>query len=252
MPVARIDRGGPGRAHAAAEDVGADDEEAVGVDRLARARSCVSHQPGLPVTGCVAGDVLVAGQRVADQDGVGLGGVERAVGLVGDLEGAELLAAVEPQRLLGGKRTTGLDGLSTSAERDSGCAAPSPARRRMLPIAGCRSSMRASGSRPGGAANRKPGPAAPPSLPGRAGDRVARAACLASCLTWLQAGRPNHHDRAGIGSGPGRRVKTSVGSWPGAVVAFAFAAVEPITGACPLPASADAAACEIQPCESDA
>ena len=32
----RIERGGAGRAHAAAEDVGADDEVAVGVDPLAR------------------------------------------------------------------------------------------------------------------------------------------------------------------------------------------------------------------------
>ena len=46
------------------------------------------------------GDVLVAGQRVADQDGVRLVGVQRAVGLVGDAVGAELDAAVEPQRPL--------------------------------------------------------------------------------------------------------------------------------------------------------
>ena len=46
------------------------------------------------------GDELVAGQRVADQDGVRLVGIERAVGLVGHAIGAELDAAVEPQRPL--------------------------------------------------------------------------------------------------------------------------------------------------------
>ena len=61
----------------------------------------VSHQPGLPVTGLDVGDVLVAGQRVADQHRVGALGVERAVGLVGDLERRELDAGVELQRLVG-------------------------------------------------------------------------------------------------------------------------------------------------------
>ena len=53
-----VDAGGAGRAHAAAEHVGADDEEAVGVDRLARARpssptsrACRSRDEGLPRTG---------------------------------------------------------------------------------------------------------------------------------------------------------------------------------------------------------
>ena len=66
----RVGRGRTGRAHAAAEDVGADDEEAVGVDRLAGA----DHQ--LPPAGLAGdridvGDMLVAGQRMADQHGVG-------------------------------------------------------------------------------------------------------------------------------------------------------------------------------------
>ena len=46
------------------------------------------------------GDVLVAGQRMADQDRVAALGVERAIGLVGDRERAEIDAAIEPQRLL--------------------------------------------------------------------------------------------------------------------------------------------------------
>ena len=46
------------------------------------------------------GDVLVAGQRMADQDGVGALGVEFAVGLVGDLERFQIDAAIEQQRLV--------------------------------------------------------------------------------------------------------------------------------------------------------
>jgi hypothetical protein len=41
---------------------------------------------------------LVAGQRMADQDGVAALGVEPAVGLVGDRHRAELGAAVQLQR----------------------------------------------------------------------------------------------------------------------------------------------------------
>ena len=40
--------------------------------------------------------------------------------------------------------------------------------------------------------NKKPGSACPASRPGPSDYRV-RAASLAICLTWLQAGRPNHH-----------------------------------------------------------
>ena len=47
------------------------------------------------------GDVLVAGQRMADQHRVGAIGVELAIGLVGDLERGEIDAAIEPQRLVG-------------------------------------------------------------------------------------------------------------------------------------------------------
>ncbi len=79
----RIDGGRPGGAHAAAEDVGADDEEAIGVDRLAGSDERLPPA-GLLGHGMLARHVLVARQRVADEDGVGLGGVERAVGLVRD------------------------------------------------------------------------------------------------------------------------------------------------------------------------
>ena len=45
--------------------------------------------------------MLVAGERVAYQDGVAALGVERAVGLVGDLERGQLDAGVELERLVG-------------------------------------------------------------------------------------------------------------------------------------------------------
>ena len=84
----RVGRGRAGGAHAAAEHIGADDEEAVGVDRPARADHGL-HQPGLPVTGwglatcwspVSAWQIRMALERV---------GVQRAVGLVGDLPGRE-------------------------------------------------------------------------------------------------------------------------------------------------------------------
>ena len=102
MPVFGSDAGRPGRAHAAAEDVGADDEEAVGVDRLAGADQRLPPA-GLVGDRVLAGDVLIAGQRVADEDGVRLGGVQRAVGLVGDRDRRQRLVAVEPQRLARGQ-----------------------------------------------------------------------------------------------------------------------------------------------------
>ena len=98
LPVAGSMSLRPGRPHAAAEHVGADEEIALGVEHLA------GPDHGRPPAG-LAGDrvrvggILVAGQRVADQDRVRAFGVERAVGLVGDREGAELDPAIEPQRL---------------------------------------------------------------------------------------------------------------------------------------------------------
>ncbi len=46
------------------------------------------------------GDVLVAGERMADQHRVAALGIERAVGLVGDLERREIDAGIEPERLV--------------------------------------------------------------------------------------------------------------------------------------------------------
>ena len=92
----RVGRGGPGRAHAGADHVRADHEIAVGVDRLAGP----DHR--LPPAGLAGhrmdvGDMLVAGERVADQDRVAALGIERAVGLIGDLERRQIDAGVEAQ-----------------------------------------------------------------------------------------------------------------------------------------------------------
>ena len=46
------------------------------------------------------GDVLIAGERVADQHRIAALGIERAVGLIGDLERREIDAGIEPQRLV--------------------------------------------------------------------------------------------------------------------------------------------------------
>ena len=84
----------PGRAHAAAEHIGADDEIAVGIDRLA------GPHHGLPPAGLAGqrmrlGDILIAGQRMADQDRVGPVRVQPSVGAIGDLDLAQRDAAVE-------------------------------------------------------------------------------------------------------------------------------------------------------------
>ena len=165
----RIGRGGAGRAQAAADDVGADDEEAVGVDDLAGPDQ---HFPpaGLAGDRVGVGDMLVAGQRMADQHGVGLRRVQRAVGLVGDLERRQQHAGVELQRPVGAEaqhragRLVGLVGVCSGARRGH----------RSILI--CAGSLQATKNRHCArkAGHHANGP-------------------LATCLTWLQADRPNHH-----------------------------------------------------------
>jgi len=94
-----IDRGRPGRAHAAADHIGADDVVAIGIERPA------GSDHGFPPAGLAGdrmhiGDMLIAGQRMADQNGVGALGVERAIGLIGDLERRQVDTAIERQRLI--------------------------------------------------------------------------------------------------------------------------------------------------------
>ena len=98
-PRYRIGRGRAGRAHAAADHVGANDEIAFGIDRLAGA----DHR--LPPAG-LAGDrmsvnyMLIAGECVTDQNGVAARGVERTIGLISDLHWREIDAGIEPQRIV--------------------------------------------------------------------------------------------------------------------------------------------------------
>ena len=69
------------------------------------------------------GGMLVAGQRVAYQNGVAALGVERAIGLIGDLERGKLDAGIEPQRLVGAElhdQRTRIVGLAGTASRIAG------------------------------------------------------------------------------------------------------------------------------------
>ena len=87
-------------AQAAAEHIRADDEIAVGVDRLAR----TDHDfppAGLARQWMGIGDMLVAGQRMADQNSVGFVGIERAIGLIGDGKWCEGDACIHHQGLVG-------------------------------------------------------------------------------------------------------------------------------------------------------
>jgi hypothetical protein len=92
----RLQAGRAGRAHAAAQHVGTDDEEAVGIDRQAGTND---QRPPFGAAGdrVRAGGELVAGEGVADDDDIALVGVERAPGLVGDLDMFEHAAAIQLQ-----------------------------------------------------------------------------------------------------------------------------------------------------------
>src|SRR5690606_9808957 len=115
----------PGRAHAAADHVRADHVEAVGVDRLAGAHHAVPPAR-LARDRVWTGDVLVARQRMKDEDRVGFVRREIAVGLVGDRHPVERLPAVERQRLrqrqAGGRRDeSGGHGWAGLVPRQAGC-----------------------------------------------------------------------------------------------------------------------------------
>jgi hypothetical protein len=91
--------GRPGRAEARARVVDADDEEAIGVERLARADQVVPPALALLLAGVGAGDMVRGVERVADEDRVALRRVQRSVGLVGERVVAQHRAAGEAERL---------------------------------------------------------------------------------------------------------------------------------------------------------
>ncbi len=98
---------GAGRAGgpvAAAEVVQADDEEAVGIERPAGADDVVPPadvgRGFAGLVGAAAGDVVMAGQRMADEDGVRFRGVERAVGFIHQVEGGQHAAALQSEGLV--------------------------------------------------------------------------------------------------------------------------------------------------------
>jgi len=97
--VARAARAGG--AHAAAQHIGADDEVAAGVQRLA---GTDHHVPPAVLAGdrVALGDILVAGQGMADQHGIGALGVQRAVGAVGDRHPPQPRAAIQRRAVLEG------------------------------------------------------------------------------------------------------------------------------------------------------
>ena len=92
--VVRGRGGGPRRPLAAAQHVGADDEEAVGVQRAARADQPVPPAPGRVPGPGRADDVAVAGERVLDEDGVAAVLVERPPRLERDPHAREDPAAL--------------------------------------------------------------------------------------------------------------------------------------------------------------
>jgi hypothetical protein len=97
-----------GAAHAAAEHVRRDDEETVGVDRLARTDH-VLPPAGLAGHRLDLGDVLIPGQRMADQHGVAALGIQRAVGPVGDVELRQLGPAFELEAVHEGRDLVQVD-----------------------------------------------------------------------------------------------------------------------------------------------
>ena len=146
----RIHRCGAGAAVAAAEIVGRDDEEAVGVHRLAGADAGVPPAGLGVVLGMVASGMVVAGQRMANQHRVAAGGVELAVGLEHQLEAVQGLAALQRELAGGAKALRGDDahaafvcGVLGHAWDGSGKRVRRPRRR---VAAGCAAGCRAAGS----------------------------------------------------------------------------------------------------------
>jgi len=96
----RIDVHGAGRPEARAQVVDADDEELVGIERLARSDQVVPPAFAFRHARVGAGDVVRGIEGVAHQHRVAAVGVERAVGLVDQGVVAQARTAAQRQRLV--------------------------------------------------------------------------------------------------------------------------------------------------------
>jgi hypothetical protein len=108
----RVDVHRPGRAEARAGVVDADDEEALGIQRLARADQVVPPACAVRPPGVLPGNVVAGVERVAHEYRVAAVSVQGAVGLVDEVVACEHGAALQRQglaetHLLRGDQTKG-------------------------------------------------------------------------------------------------------------------------------------------------
>ncbi len=82
----------------AAQVIHPDDKEALGIERPARADDAVPPADAFRLSLVQAGDVVVARQRMANQDGVGFGRIQGAVGFVYQVESRHDGAAAQFER----------------------------------------------------------------------------------------------------------------------------------------------------------
>ena len=105
--VARMRRRRAGGALAAAEDVGAHDEEAVGVEGRPGPDAAASHQPAVGWPGPMGPAAWLSPVRAwQTRTALRAGGVELAPRLVGDGDVVEEAAALERERAVGGQSGT--------------------------------------------------------------------------------------------------------------------------------------------------
>ena len=93
-----VDARRAGRAMTAAEVVQPDNEELVGIHRLAGTDHVVPPPDVLFIVRVITGDVMMPRQRVADEDGVGPLRVQRAICFVHQVVARQHSATVEVQR----------------------------------------------------------------------------------------------------------------------------------------------------------
>ena len=105
-----IGRSGTAAAVAAAQIVEGDDEKAVGVDGLARTDHIVPPARVFVVGVVAAGNVVVAGERVADQYRIAFVGIQAAVGFHHQIEARQRAAVLQGKRLVKGNQLRADDG----------------------------------------------------------------------------------------------------------------------------------------------